>query len=215
MGCDIHMMLAVHNKITDRYSPTVPQVALDGSTLHVDVPAYFRDYEVFGLLCEGVRGCGIEGVSLEERGKFPLERLSDWAQHVLKVYDTLEVDPDVRFKTLSAEYRIGAFLQDYYGTDDNLGCCHSHTYITSDHFELLETRLENKLLTVKNESLRTSDPENRAALDEWIDELERSRDFIRQIHTAYADLYEEISLGYFGDKSFKPDGWLVLVCFDS
>ena len=226
MGCDIHMLMVAHEANTDKYVPVTTQASVNGVSKRFSVPSYFRNYDIFALLCDGVRGMGVSEVNLPERGRFAFEKLSTWAQDVYNCRDQL-LTADRSAYDPNPAVQVAEFLQDYYAEDSY---CHSQTYVTRDQFRGLLTNLdahilrwENKRLTLENRRLVERQHGNDTTdLDEDIetfvaivDDLKGDRAFLSDIFKALDDLYEDQSLAYFGDKSVKLDDWTVLICFDS
>lgn len=78
MGCDIHMHVCVADGNTGKLKPVyvVGNTTGDIKLKTYEPGGYFRNYDVFGLLNECVRGgCWISDVSLPPRGRLPFERL--------------------------------------------------------------------------------------------------------------------------------------------
>ena len=222
MGCDIHTTLALRNEETGKYSPVVLSANVGGVVRTFDVPGYFRDYEIFGLLCDGVRGGGWSGINLESKGRFKLENLSDDAQDALKSYSSLVTRDENGFPIYDradVKTTVAIKLHDYYESND----CHSHTFVNAESLELLITRLEKKALELKVERLDTQadttlDAEGKAESLETIDELIESakddREFFVRLLPSITNVVDEVSTDYV-EGSPRFDDWVLLICFDN
>ena len=219
MGCDIHMMMLVHNTKTDKYSPVTTSASVDGKLMDIDLPRYFRNYEVFGLLCSGVRGGGYDDINLPPRGQFAFNRLSDWAQ---KQYEKRSAQENWEEK--SGDYdpsdQVGGFLYNYYGEDVYY---HSQTYLTKDHLNTLILKMENKILKLeveitkleaKNPEYESNDYYDLEADKEWMESLKNDKIFIEGMLQTFKDIMYGVEINSCRTED-RFDEWVVLVGFDS
>lgn len=228
MGCDIHMMMVVYSTKDDSYSPVTTTAFVDGQHYQLEMPSYFRNYEIFGLLCDGVRGGGYEGVNLQPRGRFPLNKLSPWAQgvydrraEILKPDEEKEHDGFVDFYSPNPEIQVALFLRDYY---DEESWMHSHTYLSADDFEKLILRIEKQIAeekkNIKKAKSMTAKSVNKETIEEFVEEvnarnetidsLKLARRFIKNLYRIYDEMFESLQM-----TSRSVDDWKVLVCFDN
>lgn len=225
MGCDIHMMMLVRSSKDDSYSPVTTTVFVDGTQSQLEIPSYFRSYDIFGLLSDGVRGGGYEGVNLPSWGRFPLEKLSLWARGVYeRRAEILKPDEDgeVDFWSTNPEIQVALFLRGYYDDDSWM---HSHTYLSSDDFEKLILRIEKQIAKEKKKiketkSMVQSMAGNNETVQDFVDEinlrketidnLKWDRRFIKKLYQIYDEMFDSIRM-----KSGSIDEWKVLVCFDN
>lgn len=222
MGCDIHTTLALRNEETGKYSPVVLSANVGGVVRTFDVPGYFRDYEIFGLLCDGVRGGGWSEINLEPKGRFKLEHLSEEAQDALKSYSSLVTRDENGFPIYDradATTTVAIKLHDYYESND----CHSHTFVNAESLELLITRLEKKALELKVERYETQaddslDAETKAdsltTIDELIESTKDDKEFVVRLLRSITNVVDEISTD-FTSNSPRFEDWVLLICFDN
>lgn len=218
MGCDIHMMMMVRSTKDDSYSPVTTTAFVDGKQSQLEIPSYFRSYEIFGMLSDGVRGGGYEGVNLPSRGRFPLEKLSLWAQCVYdKRTEILKPDEDgeIDFWSTNPEIQVALFLRDYY---DDGSWMHSHTYLSANDFETLILRIEKQIAEEKKKIKEAKSMvakfeefvEEVEARTEMIDSLKWDKRFIKKLYKVYDEMFDSIRM-----TSGSVDDWKVLVYFDN
>lgn len=221
MGCDIHMMMVVHSTKDDSYSPVTTTAFVDGNQSYFEIPSYFRSYDIFGLLSDGVRGGGYEGVNLSPRGRFPIEKLSPWAQDVYNRRTEI-LKPDgggsIDFWDLYPETQVALFLGDYYDVESWM---HSHTYLNADDFDMLILRIEKQIAAKKKQikklkSMVFDDEtiqdfvEEIDARKETIEQLKWNKRFIKKLYQIYDETFESLRM-----TSGSIDEWKVLICFDN
>lgn len=218
MGCDIHMMMVVRSTKDDSYSPVTTTAFVDGKQSQLEIPSYFRSYEIFGMLSDGVRGGGYEGVNLPSRGRFPLNKLSPWAQGVYdKRTEILKPDEDgeIDFWSTNPEIQVALFLRDYY---DDGSWMHSHTYLSANDFETLILRIKKQIAEEKKKIKKAKSMvakfeefvEEVEARTEMIDSLKWDRRFIKKLYKIYEEMFESLRM-----TTGSVDDWKVLVYFDN
>ena len=221
MGCDIHMMMVVHSTKDDSYSPVTTTAFVDGKQSQLEIPSYFRSYEIFGMLSDGVRGGGYEGINLPSRGRFPLKKLSPWARGVYdKRTEILKPDEDgeIDFWSTNPEIQVAMFLRDYY---DDGSWMHSHTYLSANDFETLILRIEKQIaeekkkvkelksMMVTKETIEVF-VEEVEARTEMIESLKWDRRFIKKLYKIYEEIFDSLRM-----TTGSVDEWKVLVYFDN
>lgn len=124
MGCDIHTALLLRNKKTNQYDEVISIVASGDASTAVDIPHHFRNYNIFGMLADGVRGVS-HPFSIPIRGRFNKDRVN---LKTLKTYDA---------KTY--------FDESISGVD-----AHSHSFLYPGDFDKLDTQLKKDIRSIKN-----------------------------------------------------------------
>lgn len=123
MGCDIHTALLMRNKQTNQYDEVVSTVASGDASATVDIPHNFRNYSIFGMLADGVRGASYP-FSIPARGRFDNDR--------------------VNLKSLKTDSAKTYFDESISGVD-----AHSHSYLYLDDFDKLNAKLKKIIKSIK------------------------------------------------------------------
>lgn len=226
MGCDIHMHVCVVDEDTGKLKPVYVVGNTTGEIeLNTCQPGgYFRDYDVFGLLNEIVRGgCWINGVALPHRGRLSYERfdignytfeqLADDVKRFECDFNKPEVEQDLEYngyieaekdlkRGLSNPYP--SFIARYYYSQ----WYHSHTYFTVAELKKLVKRLKKYSKKIGKKSNDIYEPQD-------IEELQGDiKGYIASINDIINDAraYARVACDF-----YKPEDKdvYILCCFDS
>lgn len=130
MGCDIHMWLMGKHSNDLGYT----EITLyDNEGKKVGFP-YFRHYDTFGTLCEGVRSMGVLKNNHPRRGRFKyaVEKYKD-QKIVYKDYDEAFLAPSTILNYVHDTYKVG--------DEEKPTFLHSHTWIEIRELEKMVKKL--------------------------------------------------------------------------
>lgn len=188
MGCDIHTALLLRNKKTNQYDEVISIVASGDASTTVDIPHHFRNYNIFGMLADGVRGVSYP-FSIPIRGRFNKDRVN---LKTLKTYDA---------KTY--------FDESISGVD-----AHSHSFLYPGDFDKLDTQLKKVIRSIKKRKTFEYQFEDMSIFE--IDR-KFLKFIVRQIEIVAMNTWLLTWSRNEGDPttSLDEDDWVLLIYFDN